>query len=134
MKASHLPARIAAGGYILHAGLQKWKGDEALAEGLHGMAKGAYPVVADVEPPKFLRLLAGTEIAVGAALLTPIVPSRLAGAALTAFSGGLLGMYARTPELRQPGSIWPSQKGTAVSKDAWLFGIGLSLLTSGRRR
>ena len=69
-----------------------------------------------------------------AAVLTPIVPSRLAGAALTAFSGGLLGMYARTPELRQPGSIWPSQKGTAVSKDAWLFGIGLSLLASGRRR
>jgi len=32
----------------------------------------------------------------------------LAGAGLTGFSGALLAMYARTPALRRPGSIWPS--------------------------
>jgi hypothetical protein len=37
-------------------------------------------------------------------------------------------MYARTPALRKPGSIWPSQAGTGVSKDVWMLGIGLGLL------
>jgi len=53
----------------------------------------------------------------------------LAGAALTGFSGALLAMYGRTPALRRPGSIWPSQAGTAVSKDVWMLGIGLGLVT-----
>jgi hypothetical protein len=34
-----------------------------------------------------------------------------------------------TPALRRPGSIWPSQVGTAVSKDVWMLGIGLGLVT-----
>lgn len=39
--------------------------------------------------------------------------------------------------LRKPGSIWPSQAGTGVSKDVWMLGIGLGLLAGaaeGRRR
>jgi len=73
----------------------------------------------------------------GLVLLAPIVPAGLAGAALTGFSGGLLAMYMRTPSLHKPGSIWPSSQGIAVSKDVWLLGIGLGLLTDGaveRRR
>jgi hypothetical protein len=30
--------------------------------------------------------------------------------------------------MRKPGSIWPSRTGIAVSKDVWMFGIGLGLL------
>ena len=59
------------------------------------------------------------------------MPAALAGAALTGFSGALLALYARTPALRKPGSIWPSQAGTAVSKDVWMLGIGLGLIGSG---
>ena len=44
------------------------------------------------------------------------------------FSGSLVTMYARTPALRKPGSIWPSQAGIAVSKDIWMLGIGLGLV------
>jgi hypothetical protein len=44
-------------------------------------------------------------------------------------SGSLLAMYGRTPARRKPGSIWPSQVGTAVSKDVWTLGIGLRLVT-----
>jgi hypothetical protein len=76
-------------------------------------------------------MLAAGEIAVGSALLMPAIPGALAGAALTGFSGALLAMYARTPALRKPGSIWPSQAGTAVSKDVWMLGIGLGLLSGG---
>ena len=61
-------------------------------------------------------------------LLAPFVPAALAGAALTAFSGGLVTLYLRTPALRKPNSIWPSQAGIAVSKDVWMLGIGLGLL------
>ncbi|MBO0816797.1 MAG: hypothetical protein J2P30_16860 [Actinobacteria bacterium] len=52
----------------------------------------------------------------------------MAGAALTGFSGSLLTMYLRTPALHKPGSVWPTQAGTAVSKDVWMLGIGLGLI------
>lgn len=39
-----------------------------------------------------MRLLSACEIALGSALLVPIVPAAVAGAGLTAFSGGLLGL------------------------------------------
>ena len=56
---------------------------------------------------------------------------RMAGAALTGFSGSLLAMYARTPSMRKPGSIWPSRTGIAVSKDVWMLGIGIGLVADG---
>ncbi len=131
IKARDVPGRIATGAFILHAGLEKWKGDEARAKALHGMASGAYPMLKDIPPEQFLRLLAASEIALGSALLIPFVPTALAGVALTGFSGALLGMYAKTPGMRKPGSIWPSQQGTAVSKDVWMLGIGLGLTIDG---
>jgi hypothetical protein len=76
-------------------------------------------------------MLAAAECATGTALLTPFVPNKLAGAALTAFSGSLLTMYWRTPALRKSGSIWPTPAGIAVSKDVWMFGIGLGLVAAG---
>jgi hypothetical protein len=127
-KARHLPTRVATGAFILHSGLEKWKGGPEQAAGVHGMASGAYPFLGKLPPQRFLKLLAAGEIATGAALLAPFVPAALAGAALTAFSGSLLGMYLRTPGMHKPGSIWPTQNGTAVSKDIWMLGIGLGLL------
>jgi len=43
-------------------------------------------------------------------------------------------MYARTPALRKPGSIWPSPGGIPVSKDVWMLGIGLGLLADAARQ
>lgn len=128
LKARDVPGRVATGAYILHTGLDKWKGDEARAKALHSMAANAFPVLNDIPPTQFLKLLAGSEIALGAALLAPVVPGALAGLALTGFSGALMAMYARTPALRKPGSIWPSQQGTGVSKDIWMVGIGLGMV------
>ncbi len=128
-----VPGRLATGGYILHSGLAKWHGSTEQATGVHNMAVGAYPFLKSIPPTRFLRLLAAAEIATGSALLLPLVPDVLAGAALTAFSGGLLTMYARTPALRKPGSIWPSPSGIAISKDVWMLGVGLGLMV-GRPR
>jgi uncharacterized membrane protein YphA (DoxX/SURF4 family) len=123
-----LPTRLSTGAYILHAGWEKWHGDVERANGVHGMAAGAFPFLRTIPPATFLKLLAAGEIATGAALLVPAVPNRVAGAALTGFAGGLMAMYLRTPALHKPGSIWPTPAGTAVSKDVWMLGIGIGLL------
>jgi uncharacterized membrane protein YphA (DoxX/SURF4 family) len=124
----YLPQRLATGAFILHSGLGKWRGSPEQATGVHGMASGAYPVLTDVPPRTFLKVLAAGEIAVGTLLLLPVVPNRLAGTALAGFSGALVGMYLRTPALRQPGSVWPSPQGMAVSKDVWMLGIGTGMM------
>jgi hypothetical protein len=135
--ARDVPGRLATGGFILHSGLKKWNGAPEVAAGVHGMAKGAFPFLGKIEPEKFLKILAAGEIATGVVLLAPVVPSELAGLALTGFSGALLTMYLRTPGLHEPGSIWPTQAGTAVSKDVWMLGIGLGMVAdavAGQRR
>jgi uncharacterized membrane protein YphA (DoxX/SURF4 family) len=123
-----IPTRLATGGYILHSGLEKWRGTEEQAQGVHRMAAGAFPVFARVSPKTFLRALALAEIGVGVALLTPVVPNAVAGAALSTFAGGLVTMYLRTPALHKPQSVWPTPAGIGVSKDVWMLGIGLGLL------
>ncbi|MFC9840889.1 hypothetical protein ACFVKB_45115 [Rhodococcus sp. NPDC127530] len=128
---SHLPTRIVTGAFILSSGLGKWSGNKEMAAGVHGLAAGTYPVLTSIEAPKFLKLLAGAEIALGAALLTPVVPAAVAGAALTGFAAGLLGLYVRTPGMRN--GIRPTPDGTAIAKDVWLLGIGAELCTDGIR-
>jgi uncharacterized membrane protein YphA (DoxX/SURF4 family) len=123
-----IPGRLATGAFILHAGLEKWNGPVKQAEAVHGMAANAFPFLRSIPPERFLRLLAAGEVVTGALLLSPFVSNAVAGTALTGFSGALLTMYARTPALRKPGSIWPTQAGTPVSKDVWMLGIGLGLL------
>lgn len=127
-----VPTRVATGAFIAHSGWDKWHGGERQAAGVHGMASAAYPFLKDIAPARFLKLLSVAELAIGAALLTPIVSNRVAGAALTGFAGGLLGMYLRTPALHKPGSVWPQPAGIAVSKDVWMLGIGLGLLADPR--
>jgi hypothetical protein len=128
VKASHLPQRIAAGAFILNSGLGKWSADDEAAAQLHGFAVGTYPFLAKLKPRDFVRLLSASEIALGAALLLPIVPAAVAGAGLTAFSGGLLGLYARTPGMRKDGTPLPTQQGIPLAKDVWMLGIGLGLV------
>jgi hypothetical protein len=127
-KARRLPGRMAAGAFILNAGLGKWSADEETAARLHGAAVGTYPFLARIKPKDFARLLSAGEIALGSALLLPVVPAAAAGAGLAAFSGGLLGMYLRTPGMTRQDGIRPSQQGTALAKDVWMFGIGLGLI------
>jgi uncharacterized membrane protein YphA (DoxX/SURF4 family) len=128
MHVRNIPTRVAAGAYVLHSGLGKWNGSEEEAKGAHAMASGSFPFLAKVPPATFLKALSIAEIATGTALLTPFVHNRVAGAALTAFAGGLVTMYLRTPALHEPGSIWPTPAGMTVSKDVWMLGVGMGLL------
>jgi hypothetical protein len=128
VKARQLPPRVAAGAFILNSGIGKLRADEKTAAELQSFATGAYPVLARLKAADFVRLLAAGEITLGAALLLPVVPAAVAGAGLAAFSGGLLGLYARTPGLREQGSPFPTQQGIPLAKDAWMMGIGLGLV------
>ncbi|HEY2268411.1 MAG TPA: hypothetical protein VGI96_37750 [Streptosporangiaceae bacterium] len=128
VKARHLPPRIAAGAFILNSGVGKWSADDETAARLHGFATGTYPFLGKLKPRDFVRLLSVSEMALGAALLVPVIPSAVAGAGLAVFSGGLLGLYARTPGMRKDGTPLPTQQGIPLAKDVWMMGIGLGLV------
>lgn len=128
IEAWHIPVRLVTGAFVLNSGVAKQKADETTTAQLHGFAAGTYPPVKRVPPRKFVQALSAGEIALGAMLLIPAVPPLVAGAGLTAFSAGLLGLYARTPGMRQEGSIQPTEQGVAIAKDVWMFGIGASLV------
>ncbi len=128
VKARHLPPRIATGAFIINSGIGKLKANEETAAQVHGFAAGTYPFLKKLKPQDFVRILAASEIALGSALLLPVVPSIAAGAGLAAFSGGLLGLYASTPGMRKEGSFLPTQEGTALFKDIWMTGIALGLI------
>lgn len=138
MRLRHVPVRLTTGLFILNSGLSKRHADAATAARLHGSAAGAYPFLADLDPQDFVRYLSRAEIALGAALLLPVVPTSLAALGLGGFSGGLVGMYLRTPALRLEGSLRPSPDGVAIAKDSWMLGIALGMLidvlTPRRRR
>ncbi|MFF0659357.1 MULTISPECIES: hypothetical protein [Micromonospora] len=128
MRLSHAPLRVAIGAYILNSGLGKRTLEGEAAAGVHGMAAGAMPQLRQIPPDRFAMLLSRGEIALGAALLAPFVPSLLAGAALTAFGAGLVQLYLKTPGMREGTSLRPSQAGIGLAKDVWLVGAGLTLV------
>ncbi|MEU4980232.1 hypothetical protein [Streptomyces sp. NPDC021969] len=127
----HVAPRLATGAFILNSGLAKRGADEQTAAMMHGMAKNTYPFLGRLRPATFLRLLSAGEITLGAALLLPVVPTAVAGIGLTAFSAGLVGLYLRTPGMREEGSLRPTQDGTALAKDTWMLGIGIGFVVDG---
>jgi hypothetical protein len=128
----NIPLRVATGAYFLSSGLDKRNPDEQTAAGLHGFATSVYPFFGKVDAPTFIKLLSTAEIGMGAVLLLPFVPTAVAGAALTGFSAGLLGLYLRTPAMRRGANdLRPSPDGLALSKDVWLLGSGLTMLADG---
>ena len=132
MSLTQIPLRLTTSAFILNSGISKLGADEGTAQFLHGAAAATYPsLFKDMEPTKFARMLALSEIGVGAALLAPMVPATVAGAALTGFGGSLIGMYLKTPSMTLDDGVRPSQEGTAVAKDVWLVGAGLTLLSQG---
>jgi hypothetical protein len=128
VKARHLPTRFAIGAFILNSGLEKRNADEQHAAQLHGFASGTYPFLKNLDAASFAKLLSTGEIALGTALLLPVVPPLLAGLGLTAFSAGLLGLYLRTPGMRKEGSLRPAEAGVPIAKDIWMLGAGLGLV------
>jgi hypothetical protein len=119
---------LAAGSFVVNSGLSKWGSDELTAKNLAGFAAGSYPFLGKLNPQLFVRALSASEIALGTALLVPFVPAGVAGAGLAAFSASLVGLYLRTPGVRNEGSLRPTDQGVPLAKDSWLAAIGLALV------
>jgi uncharacterized membrane protein YphA (DoxX/SURF4 family) len=128
LKIHHWPSRLAVGAIVLDSGLGKRAADEQAAARLHSFASSAYPLMKRLDARTFTKLVAYGEVTLGAALLLPFVPAGVAGVGLTAFSAGLLGMYLRTPGMRQQGSLRPTEQGLALAQDVWMLGIGLGFI------
>jgi hypothetical protein len=134
-KLHQLPGRVATGAFILSSGLDKRAPDDQTVHGLYGFATSVYPFLKRVDAPTFVRGVAAAEIGIGAALLAPFVSTAVAGAALTGFSAGLLGLYLKTPAMRRgEGDLRPSPDGLALAKDVWMLGSGLTMIVDGLRR
>lgn len=135
MKLDTALLRAVPGAFILNSGIGKLGMDEDSAAGLQQMAANGVPFVEELTPAQFGKFLSYGEIAVGAALLLPFVPTRVAGAALTTFSAGLVANYFSIDSMTQDDGIRPSEDGTAVAKDTWLAAIGLALMfTTGSKK
>lgn len=134
INAASFTARLFPGLILLNSGLGKRKLDAESAAGLQGFASTGIPAVTKLDPKTFGKMLSAGEIATGAALLAPVVPNRVAGAALTAFGAGFMSMYLRVPGQRQEGSLAPTQDGMSLAKDSWLLGLGAALLLAGDKK
>ncbi|GAA1946023.1 hypothetical protein GCM10009689_29010 [Brevibacterium antiquum] len=135
MKLDTALLRAVPGAFILNSGIGKLGMDEESAAGLQQMAANGVPFVEEMTPAQFGKFLSYGEIAVGAALLLPFVPTRLAGAALTTFSAGLVANYFSIDSMTQDDGIRPSEDGIPVAKDTWLAAIGLALMfTAGDKK
>lgn len=128
LRVRHIPGRLATGSFILNSGLTKLSAGDQVAAGVHGMATGSYPTLKRIDPKLFTKLVAGAELAIGTALLTPVVPTAVAAIGLAGFSVGLLGLYLRTPGMRRRGSLRPTQDGIPLAKDVWMLAIATGFL------
>ncbi|MGN6404634.1 DoxX family membrane protein [Sinomonas sp.] len=126
--------RLATGAYLLNSGISKLSLDEESAGSIQDMASNAVPQVKQLPPATFGKALAAGEIALGGALLLPLVPTKLAALGLTGFGSGLVAVYAKTPGLTQGDGIRPTQAGISMAKDTWLAAIGLALLLDRKRK
>jgi hypothetical protein len=124
VEAWHLPPRLLTGVYFLNTGLSKAGADEATAAQLHGFASGTYPFLHKLDARRFTRLLSAAETAIGVALVLPVVPPGLAGAALTAFALGTLGLYLRTRAFGRKALFGlPSRESSSRRTSGWLVSV-----------
>ena len=130
MSLSTAVLRAVPGAFILNSGIGKLGMPAEMAEALQGMAAQGVPPLGKLTPEQFGKFLSYGEIAVGAALLLPFVPRKVAGLGLAAFSGSMISMYLRTPGMTEADGVRPSQDGTSLAKDSWLLAIAAALILS----
>lgn len=133
MRLSNAILRGVSGAYLIQSGLGKKDLPQEAYEGLKGMAASGIPQFGEWDAQTFGKFLWLSEVGIGALLVTPFVNKRLAGAALTVFSAGMLTMYFNNEGMTQSDGIRPSQEGTPLSKDVWLAAIGAALTVQGKK-
>ncbi len=121
------------GAFILNSGIEKLGLNSKSAAYLQQMAAKGFPQLAQLSPEQFGKALAAAEAAVGATLLAPFVPNRLAGLALGGFAAGMLTMYFRTEEFTKEDGVRPQGDGVTVAHNSWLAAIAAALIIEGKK-
>ncbi|MGP6174327.1 hypothetical protein [Corynebacterium sp. A21] len=119
-----------SGAYILQSGVGKLGMPTEAAAGVQEFAATGIPAVKKMSPATFGKFLSYSEVGIGAALLTPFVPTKIAGAAMGAFTAGLLAIYFRNEAMTQADGIRPSEAGTGLSKDLFMAAISAALIAA----
>ncbi|MGD7003393.1 hypothetical protein [Corynebacterium halotolerans] len=130
MSLPNIILRGVSGAYILQSGVGKLGLPAEAAAGIQEFAATGVPAVKKMSPETFGKFLSYSEIGIAAALLTPFVSNRAAGAAMGTFSAGLLAIYFRNEAMTQADRLRPSEAGTGLSKDLFMAAISGALLTS----
>lgn len=123
--------RVIPGLFIANSGIGKIGMPAEMSAGVQQAAASGIPALKNLPSEKFGTYLGYAETALGAALLTPVVPNWVAGLGLTAFGSGMMTMYFNNPENTEEDGIRPSGEGTALAKDSWLIAIGAALVADG---
>lgn len=128
MSISSIILRGVSGAYLLQSGYGKLGLPVEAAEGMQGLAASGVPALGNMDADSFGKFVAYSELGIGAALVAPAVPNRLAGLALGTFSAGLLAIYFRNPVMTQEDGVRPSDDGMALSKDLFLAAMAGALV------
>ena len=121
--------RGVTGAYILQAGYGKRNMPSEAAEGLQQFAATGVPQVKTISGDTFGKVVAASEMSLGAVLLSPFISNRLAGLGLASFSTAVLSIYFRNDDMTQRDGIRPSEPGTGLSKDIFLAAIAGALIS-----
>lgn len=128
-KVASAALRGITGAFILNSGIGKLGLRGEAAEALQEMAAVGVPALAKLSPDDFGKFISYSEVGIGSALLLPVVPRRLAGAALTAFGAGLLTIYFNSEGMTEDDGIRPTKEGNDLAKNSWLVAAGIALMT-----
>ena len=128
VKFHHVPPRLACGAFILNTGVSKRSLDVEGATGLRDHAAIAFPALKKINPVRFGKALSTFEIALGVALLAPVVPTWIAAVGLSGFSAALMRVYLKTPGMTREDGIRPAPAGMGIARDVFMLGSGLGLL------
>ncbi len=111
-KLSNAALRLTTGALVLDAGVRNSAPTKVPT---HICSRWRHPVCPpspSSTPKTFGKLISYSETALGATLLTPFIPARLAGAGLTAFGANLMTMYFRNPDMHDS-AFRPTQDGSS---------------------
>jgi hypothetical protein len=133
MRPANFPVRFAAGIMILSAGVGKLRPSENGTHDVHAVAATNYPFLEQLAPEQLTKVLGVAEMALGGALLVPVVGDGAAGVGLTAFAAAMIGLFAKGQAEQHDGPA-PEHRGAALARDLWLLGIGVRLVADSMRR
>jgi hypothetical protein len=127
------PLRLTTGAFVLNSGVTRFNADEQTSKRLQQTAAQWLPQVNRMDSRTFAKTVAAGEVALGTALMLPVVPAAIAGLGITAFAASLLAARGSAAGQHVGPTGVPTESTTpepAVPKatEAWMLGSGVSLL------